>query len=409
MFERLTGFEPLENLITAVSGRAVRLDELSDLLFGNYPAVDAQKATDTLLALGSYAQRSTDGRVLLPTRLHLFHRGLPGLFACVNPTCSKRLGDHDGPTILGRLYTKPSTQCGCKSNGRVYELLTHRDCGAAFLRGFVNEEQNFVWHQPSGPFSDGAISALMPLELCVEDATHPRSRHIDKWLHMASGILTDDQPRDETGFRRVRVPDKAADAGDLTFDHCPVCTRKIRNTKDDPSKIMDHLTKGEAPFTALVRTQMAKQPASRAKDARHPNAGRKVLIFSDGRQKAARLARDIPRDIELDVFRQAVALACQKLKDLDKPAKPAGLLYLAFLSVLTKHDLPMFDGGDSRRVESARKLFDDNYDSDLAEAIEANFSLQEIPARYQIAPLKLLCGNYTHCPEPWSVSLSQRL
>ncbi|MNO19693.1 ATP-dependent RNA helicase DbpA [compost metagenome] len=394
LFERLTGFEPLENLITAVSGRAVRLDELSDLLFGNYPAVDAQKATDTLLALGSYAQRSTDGRVLLPTRLHLFHRGLPGLFACVNPTCSKRLGDHDGPTILGRLYTKPSTQCGCKSNGRVYELLTHRDCGAAFLRGFVNEEQNFVWHQPSGPFSDGAISALMPIELCVEDATHPRSRHIDKWLHMASGILTDDQPRDETGFRRVRVPDKAADAGDLTFDHCPVCTRKIRNTKDDPSKIMDHLTKGEAPFTALVRTQMAKQPASRAKDARHPNAGRKVLIFSDGRQKAARLARDIPRDIELDVFRQAVALACQKLKDLDKPAKPAGLLYLAFLSVLTKHDLPMFDGGDSRRVESARKLFDDNYDSDLAEAIEANFSLQEIPARYQIALLKLLCGNY---------------
>ena len=394
LFEHLTGFEPLENLITAVSGRAVRLDELSDRLFGNYPAVDAEKATDTLLALGSYAQRSTDGRVLLPTRLHLFHRGLPGLFACVNRTCSKRLGHHDGPTILGRLYTKPATQCGCEANGRVYELLTHRDCGAAFLRGFVNEEQDFVWHQPSGPLSDGAVSKLVPIELCVEDAIHPRSRHIEKWLHMASGILSNERPSDEIGFRRVRVPDKAADAGDLTFDHCPVCTRKIKNTKDDPSKIMDHLTKGEAPFTTLVRTQMAKQPASRAKDTRHPNAGRKVLIFSDGRQKAARLARDIPRDIELDVFRQAVALACQKLVELGKPAKPTALLYLAFLSVLTEHDLPMFDGGDSRRVESARKLFDDNYDSDLAEAIGENFTPQEIPARYQIALLKLLCGNY---------------
>lgn len=394
LFENLTGFEPLENLITAVSGRAVRLDDLSHRLFGKHPSVDAEKATDALLALGCYAQRSTDGRVLIPTRLHLFHRGLPGLFACVNPACSQRLGHHDGPTILGRLHTKPSTQCGCEANGRVYELLTHRDCGAAFLRGFVNEDQDFVWHQPSGPLSDGAVATLIPIELCVEDAIHPRSRHIEKWLHMASGKLLIEQPSDETGFRRVRVPDKAAEAGNLTFDHCPVCTRKIKTAKDAPSKIMDHLTKGEAPFTALVRTQMAKQPASRAKDKRHPNAGRKVLIFSDGRQKAARLARDIPRDIELDVFRQAVALACHKLKGLGKAAKPTGLLYLAFLSVLTDHDLPIFDGGDSRRVENARKLFDDNYDSDLAEAIGESFTPQELPARYQIALLKLLCGNY---------------
>lgn len=394
LFEQLTGFEPLENLITAVSGRAVRLDDLSDQLFGNHPSVDAEKATDALLALGSYAQRSTDGRVLLPTRLHLFHRGLPGLFACVDPACSKRLGQHDGPTILGRLYTKPSTQCGCAANGRVYELLTHRDCGAAFLRGFVNEDVDFVWHQPNGPLSDGAVSRLMPIELCVEDTIHPRSRHIEKWLHLVSGKLSDEQPSDETGFRRVRVPEKPADAGDMTFDHCPVCTRKLKNAKNAPSKIMDHLTKGEAPFTALVRTQMAKQPASRAKDKRYPNAGRKVLIFSDGRQKAARLARDIPRDIELDVFRQAVALACDKLRELGKPAKPTALLYLAFLSVLTDHDLPIFDGGDSRRVENARKLFDDNYDSDLVEAIDENFTPQEIPARYQIALLKLLCGSY---------------
>ncbi len=394
LFDQLTGFEPLENLITAVSGHAVRLDYLRDRLFGDHPSVDAEKATDTLLALGSYAQRSRDGRVLLPTRLHLFHRGLPGLFACVNPNCSKRLGHHDGPTILGRLLTKPSAQCGCEVNGRVYELLTHRDCGAAFLRGFVNKDMDFVWHQPSGLLSDGTVPTLMPIELCVEDAVHPRSRHIEKWLHMATGKLSSEQPSDEAGFRRIRVPDKAADAGDMTFDHCPVCTRKIKNAKDAPSKIMDHLTKGEAPFTALVRTQMAKQPASRTKDKRHPNAGRKVLIFSDGRQKAARLARDIPRDIELDVFRQAVALACHKLRGLGKTAKPTALLYLAFLSVLTDHDLPMFDGGDSRRVENARKLFDDNYNSDLVEAIEAHFTPQEIPARYQIALLKLLCGNY---------------
>lgn len=395
IFESMTGFGPLEDLITAVSGKAISLDALSEALFQDCPSNIAARATDALLALGSHARRRSDGRILIPTRLHLFHRGLPGLYACVAPECSERLGGHAASTILGRLHTKPLDRCGCESKGRVYELLTHRDCGAAFIRGYVSSDKSFVWHQPSGPLSDGETVDLIPIEILVEESVHPLSRHQDMWLHISTGILSSSCPAGVSGYRKVRVPDKPTIGPEISFDECPVCMRKTRSAKNEPSKVMDHVTKGEAPFTALVRTQMTRQPASRAIDARHPNGGRKVLIFSDGRQKAARLARDIPRDIELDVIRQTVALACARLEGLSHEPRPTQNLYLAFLSVLSDHDLPIFDGQDAKKVAAARIEFERDCDGDLSQAFEDEFTPSEAPpARYRIALLKLLCSNY---------------
>lgn len=393
LFERMTGFGPLEHLITIVSGKAIRLDELSKALFPGCPFNKSTRATDTLLALGSNARRFADGRVLIPTRLHLFHRGLPGLYACVNPECSERLVNLSGSSILGRLYTKPMDRCGCKSKGRVYELLTHRDCGAAFIRGYVSSEMDFVWHQPSGPLADRGIIDLIPIEILVEDSVHPLSCHQERWLHISTGRLTSVFPPNPAGYRRVRVPDKMP-ITDISFDKCPICIRKTRSSKYEPSTIMDHVTKGEAPFTTLVRTQMARQPDSRSFDTKHPNGGRKVLIFSDGRQKAARLARDIPRDIELDVFRQAIALACTRLVAISKDPKPNRSLYLAFISVLSDHNLCIFDGKDAKKVDNHRIEFELDYSGNLKQAFDDDFNPSEEPARYRIALLKLLCSNY---------------
>ncbi|MDY4388719.1 Druantia anti-phage system protein DruE [Pectobacterium aroidearum] len=392
LFDNLTSFGPLEALIEIVSGKAVRLDVLSEKLFPNAPKEIAARATDTILALGCYAQRNSDNRVLIPTRIHLFHRGLPGLYACINPECNQRLGNHNGPTILGRLYTKPLDNCTCASKGRIYELLTHRDCGAAFIRGYVSSEMDFVWHQPNGPLTEG--DDLVPIEILVEENPHPHSDYQDRWLHIATGRLFKQCPEDSSGYRKVFIPDRIQSGSEITFDECPVCTRKTKNALDEPSKIMDHVTKGEAPFTTLVRTQMSRQPASRSTDARHPNGGKKVLIFSDGRQKAARLARDIPRDIELDLFRQSIALACSKLKKISREPRPTMVLYIAFLSVLSEHDLLIFDGEDSRRVITARAEFERDCDSDLEQAFDDGFSPQELPSRYKMALLKFLCSNY---------------
>ncbi|RWX57989.1 hypothetical protein EN780_38215, partial [Mesorhizobium sp. M4B.F.Ca.ET.089.01.1.1] len=118
---------------------------------------------------------------------------------------------------------------------------------------------------------------------------------------------------------------------------------------------MDHATKGEAPFANLVKTQLDSQPASRTETREYPNGGRKGLLFSDGRQKAARLARDIPREVEQDIFRQVLALATRALLQAGREPRPDRGLYIAVLKVLSDSNLPIFDREDAQTIEDQVK------------------------------------------------------
>jgi len=81
---------------------------------------------------------------------------------------------------------------------------------------------------------------------------------------------------------------------------------------------MDLATKGEQPFANLIREQFVNQVATKPLDERHANEGRKALLFSDGRQKAARLARDLPREVERDSLREALMAALAELSKIQK-------------------------------------------------------------------------------------------
>ncbi|MBL0087675.1 MAG: hypothetical protein IPP44_13685 [Ideonella sp.] len=97
---------------------------------------------------------------------------------------------------------------------------------------------------------------------------------------------------------------------EATFDRCAMC----QPTAPAKSRIYNFMTRGEQPFTALIEAQFAEQPPQK-KDPRLPNHGRKVLVFSDGRQKAARLAPALEHSHARDLFRQVVALAAHELRD----------------------------------------------------------------------------------------------
>ena len=151
---------------------------------------------------------------------------------------------------------------------------------------------------------------------------------------------------------------------------------------------MDLATKGEAPFAQLIRTQVELQPVTQEKTDCSPNGGRKSLLFSDGRQKAARLARDIPREIENDVFRQLLLLAAIELRGIGREATLGVHMYVALLHVLAKNALFLFDGADRQQLQ--RDVLDHrrHYLGELREALDESPPAK--PARFSSLLLRHL-------------------
>ena len=306
-------------------------------------------ALETLLALCTFAQLKETQQVFLPIRLHLMYRGIPGLYACINPNCSER-HDTSKASLLGKLFTYPALNCSC--NGRVFEVLTHRDCGAAYIRGFVSSDSpEFLLHQQAiGSSSDRLIETHFLIEpnRSRSSKTSHTSKFSHNWVHIFSGKISKTNPNSDE-FIQVCVSDDRdvnIDGKSLwTFPQsCPVCLRTWRN---GTTKIQDLGTKGEAPFSYLVRSQVIDQPASKRADKRTPLGGRKTLVFSDGRQKAARLARDIPRNVEKDVFRICLVLAINYLdQNYGSPTLKQDMVYLAFLIAIIEKNILLFDGDD---------------------------------------------------------------
>jgi ATP-dependent helicase YprA (DUF1998 family) len=391
LFHRLSGFSSLERTLELVSGRAEPLTQLAEAVFPNHH--DPCAALAGLLSMATFARRRSDQRVLLPTRLHMFFRGLPGLFACVDPQCGAARAT-DGHRILGKLHTHARAACDC--GARVFELLTHRECGTAFVRAYVDGPRpDFLWASPSGSLREARQAPLMPIEILMEDApSFTSDRRTEAWLDTRSGRVLYSMPSEPAGFRRIAIPEAAQGlaAHGSRFDECPVC--QGRTNRGDASNIMDHSTKGEAPFANLVKTQLDNQPAARPESRDYPNGGRKVLLFSDGRQKAARLARDIPREVEQDLFRQILSLATAKLEEIGKEPRPNKSLYISFLSVLHDSDLLIFDRNDAQILDDELEKLQKDHATDSLSQLFEDFEPGNIPPRYYTALLKQLCGRY---------------
>lgn len=389
LFESLLKIKSPARIARLTTGKALPYEALANELFGTDQ--EGIAALDALIALCCVARRLKDGRVFLPLRLHLLFRGISGLYACVNPNCSSKKTAHS-KTYLGTLYASPRIRCECGS--RVYEVLTHRDCGAAFIRGYVRGSTgDFLWHEPRR-FRRTDGDALIEAHFLVETE---RARSADGrvvWLHVPTGRLKYEHPGNGVGdfVELVRAPDKVVTNGRelISFDgECPVCKKRW---KKEASKIMDLVTKGEAPFAHLIKTQVMMQPPNRPETSEYPNAGRKSLLFSDGRQKAARLARDIPREVERDVFRQVLVLSVDALTKIGHPewARPDARLFTALLHVLSQQQLHLFDGTSRQQISEQVKKYRQKYGVDLKDAIDDQ-ALPTIPPDYKAHLLRQLC------------------
>lgn len=265
--------DPLE-----APGAAWALDQLPQVLFAKVSSATGTAAVDALLELASLAKRTPNEPPILPARVHMLFRGLPGLWACANPNCSEiPSADRGGPT--GALYAEPRLNCACGS--QVYELHSCRSCGLAVARANVGSPAGVehLW-QNNGNAYAGDTNLVEPIHICLEDPMPQRSGTVrPAFLDLSSGRI------DGSGsfIREVWLPPHM---GPKLFDACPRCEAASGPNKS--AGISDLQTKGEQPFLELISVQVLEQPPR--PHVRTPLQGRKALVFSDGRQTASRLA-----------------------------------------------------------------------------------------------------------------------
>lgn len=283
-------------------GAAWSIARLPETLFPQSPTDVAIAAVDALLELASLARPSPNASPLLPARIHMLFRGLPGLWACTNPQCDEiPVADRGGPT--GALYAEARQNCAC--GAQVYELHSCRDCGLSVVRANIGAPTGIehLW-QDNGRAYAGDTDAIAPINVCLEDPL-PQKPNVVRaaYLDPASGRIGGGSPLS----REVWLPPPFEPK---LFENCPRCNSPCGDAA--AGGISDLRTKGEQPFKELISVQVLEQPPRPESTA--PLKGRKALIFSDGRQTASRLAGEMKTYSFRDSLRPLLVTGMQHLR-----------------------------------------------------------------------------------------------
>ena len=352
LYDLLSRYNPVEIILKNCSKKAMRLEALAELVYPNQSMEKAIKATENLLKLSTIAKK--DGQVLLPTRLHMLFRGLDGIYACSNPNCSQ--GVSEGGISLGKIYFNDKIKKCEECHSKVYELVNDRRCGALFLKGYMHFDgnmENFVWNILGEKF-DYTMKEVH-FYIHPNKSYNPSFGRQEKkvgYLNALTGkFYEDDSFSEKENYLKVAfslkehrsIPDL------LTFHTCPKCKKSHMFTTN-------FKTKGNESFYNIIVEQLKLQSPKifdSEKIKRFPNKGRKVLLFSDSRQRAAKLARDLTRVSDDEAVRKVIILAIKKLEKwgYETHNTPSlDLLYFTFLEICDEYNLKLFYGEDKEKL-----------------------------------------------------------
>lgn len=321
LYDHLAEYKQFSSMFQMCRGTAVSLQELAESIFPKEEQKQALHAVSVMLAIAPLA-KSSNGSVLFPARMHMLFRGINGVYACSNPQC-KHSHTEDGLT-LGEIYFSDGRLVCKECESAVYELYNDRRCGSIFFKGYVltkdfeQRRRTYLWHYP-GSLND---DELKEIHLFIPSSNYrlPLKQGVNKirpcYLDVQSGFVDfgDDTLDGKSGIRTLYYSSFSAKGRPnvLTFPTCPHCQHELSK-----AQLTSFSTRGNQSFFNLIKAQFESQPAVPGKTGdmeRLPNEGRKVLLFSDSRQRAAKLARDMSDASDMTAARQLAALAMQKME-----------------------------------------------------------------------------------------------
>lgn len=281
-----------------------------------------------LLALGM--SKLANGRSPQPVRGHLFFHNLQSLWACCNPSCTQidQIQRQSDPPTIGAIHANHRLSCGCGS--RVLDLIVCEVCGDVFLGGYKSTRKlsNITVDilTPDQPNLEGIPDLVVmnqrygnyrvfwPLPgetpawttqpqvlewtvdkikrqwvkakldkqtgVLIQNATSPKNDEIPGWLYQVT----------EDDLDQPALPTK-----------CPRCDADYGRRDKFPTPLRIHRTGFQKACQVIASGLLREMPALSQKGL---GSSRKLVIFSDSRQDAAKLAAGM----ELDHYRDMVRL-----------------------------------------------------------------------------------------------------
>jgi len=136
-------------LLVRGPGASQTVEQLSEFVFGDVTQ-EARSVLASVLDALTAAPIPSDPKL----RAHYFFRNISGMWACSDPDCPKKgpgASESEHPRRVGKLYANPTSRCLC--GARVLELLYCQNCGDVFLGGHI---------EPGSSSGEGSAAVLLP-------------------------------------------------------------------------------------------------------------------------------------------------------------------------------------------------------------------------------------------------------
>lgn len=400
LYNHLLDYEEFRKLLSMCRGGAKSLTELRECIFPNLNEGEGLHRVSVLLAIAPLGKNKA-GSLLFPARMHMLFRGLQGIFVCTNEKCPNA-HTHEGIT-LGEISIRDGRLTCPICNSIVYELYNDRRCGALFIKGYIRLTEGgrlphgFVYLWRTDESSNDPLVKSIDLYIPPTDFSARSFKNLKPcYLDVKSGFLffEDDRFDNHPAYRKLYFCDKDINLkkDSIQFSVCPHCARRLQTKSITPFR-----TRGNEAFFNLIETQFNLQPAVEEKAydlERMPNQGRKVLLFSDSRNRAARLARDMAESADDTATRQLLAKAIYSCKDREDCSFEE--LYGFFVLEAAKARVYLFNNQDASDFRNAciSELARFERFKKRNRTYVPNGRMSSAPGQAKLAILRLFCAPY---------------
>lgn len=324
--QRIGAIDALRDAARARLGsvRPIKATELDQELFGAPAEGTFSKALHGLLL--AFGMARFEDRPSQTLRGHLFFHNMQGLWVCSNQRCTDSSAAQMADRLVGALHTNNRLSCTC--GARVLDLLLCDVCGEIFLGGYKHVDNNHLLLTADQPDLEGVPDRVQVDRKYGQYAifwVSAQDPHTDKWVqkkvrrfwkkarlepfsgavsfgHNGKGVsgwlYTIETQRDGSENRESAYP-----------SICPRCGADYRRRDDEiSSPIHAHRTGFQRVAQVLAGALLREMPEATPKQT----SVRKLVIFSDSRQDAAKLAAGIQRDHYRDLLRMALVQATER-------------------------------------------------------------------------------------------------